>query len=325
MKNNKSEILEFAIQVIEKEKQALEQLSVSINDSFYDVVNIIHNGKGRLIVSGIGKSANIAQKFCATLNSTGTPSMFMHSADAVHGDLGMVQENDIVLIISKSGNTPEVKRLAPFIKKRKNPLVVMVANMNSYLAHVADYVIYTPVESEAGPNKLAPTTSTTVQLVMCDAIAMTLASLNNFSQEDFAKCHPGGSLGKKLFMSVEDVFDKDNKPFVSEKASIPKTILNISSHRLGATVVLDENNQIKGIITDGDVRRMVGRMEDIKTLRASDIMSPNPKTISVSCLAVEALALMEENKITSVVVLENNEFAGLIHIHDIMREGIQNE
>lgn len=322
MKKNIEIISKTAIDVILGEARAVNNLLEHIDESFFSAVNLMFGCKGRLIISGVGKSALIAQKIVATLNSTGTPALFMHSADAVHGDLGMILEDDIVLFISKSGNTAELKRLLPFVKKMGNPLVAMVSNLDSYLAHHSDYVIYAPIESEVCPNNLAPTTSTTVQLVLGDAIAMALMRLRNFTAEDFAKFHPGGSLGKRLYMRVEDVFDKTNRPWVAVNEAIRNTIITISSHRLGATVVLGENKELMGIITDGDVRRMVERGEDMDAIKAGDIMSTNPKTIDINALAVDAFGIMEKNEITSVVVLENGRYMGLVHIHDIMREGI---
>jgi len=275
-----------------------------------------------LIVTGIGKSAIIANKVVATLNSTGTPAIFMHAADAIHGDLGIIQKDDIVLCLSKSGNTAEIKVLVPWIKKMGNKIIGMVSDTNSFLAKNSDYLIRATVDSEACPNNLAPTSSTTAQLVMGDALAVCLLKMRGFSQEDFAKVHPGGSLGKKLYTRVSDLIDRSVKPMVREDDSIQNTILNISANRLGATVVLHENGEIAGIITDGDVRRMVEKGIDIQTLRASDIMSPNPKKIDAEELAVKAFNMMEQNKITSLVVIEKGKYIGLVHIHDILREGI---
>lgn len=311
-----------ALNVIQEEADAVSKLSASIDGSFVKVVSLIYNCKGRVIVSGVGKSAIIATKIVATFNSTGTPAAFLHSADAVHGDLGMVGKDDVVLMVSKSGNTSEVKRLIPFIKKMGNTIVALVSNKDSYLANQADYLILTPIEKEACPNNLAPTTSTTVQMAMGDAIAMTLCSMRGFSAEDFAKIHPGGSLGKKLYMRVEDVFDKTNKPSVTLDEGIQNTIFNISSHRLGATVVLSSAGELAGIITDGDVRRMVEKGIPINSSKAKDIMSVHPKVISMKELAIDAFKMMEDNKITSVVVMDEGKYMGLIHIHDIIKEGI---
>lgn len=305
------------------EARAVDALPEIVDEGFGKAVEVMAMCKGRIVVSGVGKSAIIAQKMVATLNSTGTCALFMHSADAVHGDMGMVGGDDVVLFISKSGDTDEIKRLLPFIKKMGNPVISIVSKRDSYLGTHSDYLIYVPMEREACPNNLAPTTSTTLHLVVCDAIAMALSRYRNFTPEDFGRFHPGGSLGKRLYMRVEDVFDKTNKPWVSEDETIKNAIITISSHRLGATVVLGPDGSLKGIITDGDVRRMIENGKDINTLRAGDIMSRSPKTIDLSALAVDALRLMEANKITSVVVLSEGKYAGLIHIHDIMREGIQ--
>lgn len=294
-----------------------------VDEKFGEAVELMAGCRGRIVVSGVGKSAIIAQKMVATLNSTGTCALFLHSADAVHGDMGMIGHDDVVLFISKSGNTDEIKRLLPFVRKMGNPVVSIVSCRDSFLGTHSDYLIYVPMEREAGPNNLAPTTSTTLHLVVCDAIAMALSRHKHFTAEDFGRFHPGGTLGKRLYMRVEDVFDKTNKPWVSEDETIKNVIVTISSHRLGATVVLAQDGTLRGIITDGDVRRMIENGKDINTLKAGDIMSRSPKTVDMSALAVDALRMMEENKITSVVVLNDGCYAGLIHIHDIMREGIQ--
>jgi len=320
IKNNNG-ISSAALSVIEEEARAILNLKGIVGESLARIIEKLSECKGRIIVSGVGKSGIIANKIVATMNSTGTPALFLHCADAVHGDLGMVQKEDMVIIISKSGNTQEVKRLVPFIRDAGNYLVGMVSNMDSYLAHHSDDVIFIPVEREACQNNLAPTVSTTAQLVMGDAIAVTLSMLKGFRKEDFARYHPGGSLGKRLYMKVEDVFDGTNMPFVSPGESIQNTIINISTHRLGATVVLDQG-RILGIITDGDVRRMVERGGDLEGLTAKDIMSVHPKEIEIGALAVDALEIMEKNEITSVLVIQNGQYAGLVHIHDIMKEGI---
>lgn len=322
MKNKEEILIETAQSVIDNEAAAVADLAEVIDDSFVKIVSLIYSCRGRLIVSGVGKSAIVANKLVATFISTGTPAAFMHSADAVHGDLGMVEKDDIVLFVSKSGNTSEIKRVVPFVKKMGNTIIAIVSNKDSYLAHQADFVLITPIKNEACPNNLAPTTSTTVQMVMGDAIAMTLCKMRGFSADDFAKIHPGGSLGKRLYMRVEDVFDKSNMPTVSPDEDIQSTIINISSHRLGATVVLSDDGSLCGIITDGDVRRMVEKGIPITSLKAKDIMSSRPKTISMGELAIDAFYMMESNKITSVIVLDNGKYAGLIHIHDIIKEGI---
>jgi arabinose-5-phosphate isomerase len=319
---SKETIRELAESVIEKEAQAVKELKPFVDSRFLEVLDIIFNSKGRLIITGIGKSAIIGNKIVATMNSTGTPAIFMHAADAIHGDLGIIQPDDVVMCISKSGNTPEIKVLVPLIKRMGNKLIGMVSSIDSYLAQQSDYLIRTTVNAEACPNNLAPTSSTTTQLVMGDAMAVCLLKMRGFSQKDFAKYHPGGSLGKRLYLRVNDLIDRDVKPCVMKNENIQNAIINISQNRLGATVVLDENEKLLGIITDGDVRRMVEKGTPITALQAKDIMSHNPKTIESSELAVNAFNIMQKNKITSVVVLEEGKYIGLIHIHDILREGI---
>ena len=322
MEKMQIDLKELAVSVIDQEAKAVEKLKPFIDDEFVEILNLIYSSKGRLVITGIGKSAIIGSKIVATLNSTGTPSIFMHAADAIHGDLGIVQPDDVVLCISKSGNTPEIKVLVPLIRRMGNKLVAMVSNVDSYLAQHSDYVIRATVDAEACPNNLAPTSSTTTQLVMGDALAVCLLKMRGFSPEDFAKYHPGGSLGKKLYLTVEDVFDKNLRPWVKPDETIQNTIINISQNRLGATVVLDEQEHLMGIITDGDVRRMVEKGGPLGDLRAGDIMSHNPKVIEKSELAIKAFGIMEKNKITSVIVLDEGKYAGLIHIHDVLREGI---
>lgn len=322
MEISEKTLIDLAVGVIEKEAQAVNNLKPYIDEEFVAILNLIYNSKGRLIITGIGKSAIIGTKIVATLNSTGTPSVFMHAADAIHGDLGIIQPDDVVLCISKSGNTPEIKVLVPLINRMGNKLIAMVSNADSYLAKHSDYIIRATVDKEACPNNLAPTTSTTTQLVMGDALAVCLLKMRGFSQEDFARYHPGGSLGKRLYLTVGDLIDANVRPCVRGEESIPNTIFNISQNRLGATVVLDEKGALMGIITDGDVRRMVEKGIPFESLRAADIMSKNPKTIELRELAVNAFNVMEKNKITSVVVLDEGKYAGLIHIHDILREGI---
>jgi KpsF/GutQ family protein len=322
MKISKNNIIELAKSVIEKEAQAVEKLKPFIDDTFIEVLNIIYKSKGRLVITGIGKSAIIGNKIVATMNSTGTPAIFMHAADAIHGDLGIIQQNDVVMCISKSGNTPEIKVLVPLIKRMGNILIGLVSNTDSYLGIHSDYIIRTTVDAEACPNNLAPTSSTTTQLVMGDSMAVCLLKMRGFSQTDFAKYHPGGSLGKRLYLKVNDLIDREIRPCVNENESIQNTIINISQNRLGATAVLDKEGKLIGIITDGDVRRMVEKGTPITALSAKDIMSKNPKTINSNELAVNAFNIMEKNKITSVVVMEEGRYIGLIHIHDILREGI---
>lgn len=316
------DLKELAVNVIDKEAKAVERLKPYIDDEFVEILNLIYGSKGRLIITGIGKSAIIGSKIVATLNSTGTPSIFMHAADAIHGDLGIIQPDDVVMCISKSGNTPEIKVLVPLIRRMGNKLVAMVSNVDSYLGQHSDYIVRATVDAEACPNNLAPTSSTTTQLVMGDALAVCLLKMRGFSPEDFAKYHPGGSLGKRLYLRVEDVFDKELRPWVSPDETIQNTIINISQNRLGATVVLDGDNTVMGIITDGDVRRMVEKGGPLDALAAKDIMSRNPKAIDKKELAVNAFSIMEKNKITSVIVLDEGRYAGLIHIHDVLREGI---
>lgn len=322
MKNNRHTLAKVAMEVVEKEAEALKKLPGSINDDFLDVVELIGECNGRLVVSGVGKSAIIAAKIVATLNSTGTKAVFMHAADAAHGDLGMVDRDDVVMLISKSGNSQEIKNILPLLKNMGVKVVGMVSNMNSSLAKGCDYLLYAPVDGEACPNNLAPTVSTTVHLALGDALAMTLSYMKGFSSDDFARVHPGGALGKRLYMRVRDVFDQDNAPWVEKSESIQRTIINISSHRLGATVVLSPEKRLMGIITDGDVRRMIEKGVDMVSACADSIMNPNPKTISIDALAVDAFALMEKYKITSVVIMDGDEYKGLVHIHDLIREGI---
>ncbi len=322
MYNSGTDILKLAKEVIEKEASAVANLKNYIDKSFTEISMLIFKSKGRLIITGIGKSAIIANKIVATMNSTGTPAIFMHAADAIHGDLGIIQPDDIVIFISKSGNTPEIKVLVPLIRKMGNILIAMVSNVNSYLANHANYILRTTVDDEACPNNLAPTSSTTAQMVMGDALAVTLLKLRGFTQQDFAKLHPGGSLGKRLYTRVTDLIDRKSKPSVSLNENIRNTIMNISANRLGATVVLDENGVVTGIITDGDVRRMLERGFGLDTLQAKDIMSSHPKMVDSSELAVMAFNIMEQNKITSVIVTERGKYIGLVHIHDIIREGI---
>ena len=322
MEKMQIDLKELAVSVIDQEAKAVEKLKPFIDDEFVEILNLIYSSKGRLVITGIGKSAIIGSKIVATLNSTGTPSIFMHAADAIHGDLGIVQPDDVVLCISKSGNTPEIKVLVPLIRRMGNKLVAMVSNVDSYLAQHSDYVIKATVDAEACPNNLAPTSSTTTQLVMGDALAVCLLKMRGFSPEDFAKYHPGGSMGKRLYLTVDDVFDKALRPWVKPDETIQNTIINISQNRLGATVVLDAQENLMGIITDGDVRRMVEKGGPLGDLRAKDIMSRNPKVVEKGELAVNAFSIMEKNKITSVIVMDEGKYAGLIHIHDVLREGI---
>lgn len=317
----KESLLEFARSIIQTECAAIEQLSQYINDDFATIAQKIFDGKGRLIITGIGKSAIIAQKIVATLNSTGTPSVFLHAADAIHGDLGLVLQDDIVICISKSGNTPEIKVLIPLIHNMGNTIVGMVGNLDSFLAQQSDYVLNTTVSQEACPNNLAPTSSTTAQLVMGDALAMTLLQMRGFTSADFARFHPGGALGKKLYTRVCDVMTTEEPPIVAPADHLDKVIIEISTKRLGATAVVD-GDQVVGIITDGDLRRMLLRGRELLRITAADIMSPNPKSIDADELAINAFNIMEKNKITGLLVTCEGKYHGIIHIHDILREGV---
>lgn len=317
---SREEIKNIAIQVIADEKKAVDNLRNYIDEAFVDAVETIFSASGRVVVTGIGKSANIATKIVSTLNSTGTPALFLHAADAIHGDLGMVRPADVVICISKSGNTPEIKVLVPLIKNFGNKLIAIVGNRDSFLAHEADIVLDTTVEHEACPNNLAPTSSTTAQLVMGDALAVALIECRNFSARDFARFHPGGALGKQLYLRVSDLYIQNERPLVSPSATIDETILEMTSKRLGCTVVADDK-KIRGIITDGDLRRMMQTYHSPRT--AADIMNTNPKCILDTEYAVTALQLMRSNSITQLVVIDSDgNYLGIIHIHDILREGI---
>ena len=318
------DIKSIARKVIADETEAIRCLADFIDDDFEKVVELIYRSMGRVIVTGIGKSAIIAQKIVATLNSTGTPSVFMHAADAIHGDLGMIRPEDVVICISKSGNTPEIKVLIPLIRNIGNEqIVAMVSNTDSFLAQNAAYVLKAKVEREACPNNLAPTNSTTAQLVMGDALAICLIQLRSFSSRDFAKYHPGGSLGKRLYTRVSDVYDSGNVPRVSKEDGIRKVIVEMSGGRLGAVAVTDERGYLLGIITDGDLRRMLEKYKDVDSLRAENIMSFSPKTIAEEELAYHAFQKMEQNCITQLVVVDDaGIYKGMVHIHDILREGV---
>lgn len=315
------EILSIASKTLLMEAEAIKKLEQNLNDSFATIVQLLLNSKGRVIVTGIGKSAIIANKIVATLNSTGTPSMFMHAADAVHGDLGMIQKNDSVICISKSGNTPEIKVLVPLLKQSGNILIALVGNTSSYLAEQSNYVLDSTVEMEACPNNLAPTTSTTAQLAMGDALAVALLHCRDFTSEDFARFHPGGALGKRLYLKVSDISQNNALPQVSPNENIRSVLLEITTKRLGAVAVL-ENGNLVGMITDGDIRRMMERDDDIGLLKAKDIMNPNPKTIENKELAINALEAIRENNISQILVTENGKYAGVVHLHDLLKEGI---
>ncbi len=315
------EIIRLATQIIDNESNAINGLKARLDDDFAKVVDVILESKGNLVFSGIGKSAVIAQKIVATMNSTGTTAVFMHAADAIHGDLGIVREGDIVVILSKSGETPEIKMLVPLIKLRGNKIVAMVGNRQSYLALQADFILDVTVDEEAIPGSLAPTNSTTAQLVMGDALALILMRCRGFSTADFAKFHPGGALGKQLYLRVKDLYVRNERPEVGPNDSLTQVIIEMTGKRLGATVVT-ENGQLLGIITDGDLRRMLLKYPDIEQVKAAQIMTSNPKTIDDEALVVDALHKMRENSITQLPVIHDGKYLGIIHLHDILKEGI---
>ncbi|WP_190809305.1 SIS domain-containing protein [Flagellimonas sp. S3867] len=314
-------ILSIAKRTLETESKAIENLIDQLNDQFAEAVQYILESKGRVIVSGVGKSAIIASKIVATLNSTGTPAVFMHAADAIHGDLGTIQDNDVVVCISKSGNTPEIKALLPLIKIGKNKLIGMTGSMDSILAKQADFVLSTYVEKEACPNNLAPTTSTSAQMAMGDALAICLLELRGFSSADFAKYHPGGSLGKKLYLRVADIVINNQKPQVDATSGVKDVIVEISEKMLGVTAVM-ENNKVVGIVTDGDIRRMLSKYDNIGELTAKDIMTANPKSVTIDTLAVKALKTLQDNGISQLLAFDNGSYAGVVHIHNLINEGI---
>ena len=317
----KETILASAKKTILSESESIAKLTQFLDDNFVNAVEIIYKSKGRLVVTGIGKSAIIAQKIVATLNSTGTPSLFLHASEAIHGDLGMLQPSDVVICISKSGNSPEIKVLVPLLKRFGNKLIAITGNTTSFLGKEADFVLNTYVDSEACPINLAPTNSTTAQLVMGDAIAVCLMEMKNFTAEDFAKYHPGGALGKKLLLRVSDMLDTTKKPIVAADSMIKNVIIEISEKRLGVTAVI-ENEKVIGIITDGDIRRMLNKTENISGLTAQEIMTKNPKTIKSTDMVSHALNILEYFSITQLVVVDNGEYKGVIHLHDILKEGI---
>ena len=319
--STENSIIETAKQTIEMESKAILNLSSLVTEDFAAAVNLIYNSKGRVIITGIGKSAIIGNKIVATLNSTGTPAIFMHAADAIHGDLGLILNDDVVICLSKSGNTPEIKVIIPLIKRANNKMIAITGNTNSFLAQHADYVLNAYVEKEACPNNLAPTTSTTAQLVIGDALAVCLLNLRGFSSTDFAKYHPGGALGKKLYLRVEDISSTNEKPAVNSDASIKEVIVEITAKMLGVTAVV-ENNEITGIITDGDLRRMLTKVDDFSKLTAKDIMGANPKRIQANAMAIEALEMMEANDISQLLVEHEGKYAGVVHLHDLIKEGI---
>jgi arabinose-5-phosphate isomerase len=318
-------ILDIARRTIRLEAEALLALAESLDDStdFQRFVeDVAAAASSRLVVTGIGKSAIVAQKIVATLNSTGTPALFLHAADAIHGDLGMVQPSDFVICLSKSGETPEIKVLAPLVKNFGNPLVAITANQHSSLAKQADYLLYTPIEQEADPNNLAPTSSTTAQMALGDALAVALLSRKGFGSQDFAKFHPGGALGKQLYLRVQDLYTLHERPVVGPEATLSEVILEISSKRLGATAVVNTNEELLGVITDGDLRRMLQRGGDFNAVRARDILSPSAKSVSPDTLAVNALVMMRQHAISQLLVVDNGRFLGIVHLHDLLREGL---
>ena len=319
--NNQDRIIAVAKKTIDTESKAIRNLANLVDEEFADAVDYIYNSEGRVIVTGIGKSANIATKIVATLNSTGTPAIFMHAADAIHGDLGTIQQKDIVICISKSGNTPEIKVLVPLIKAIGNKLIAITSNRESFLGQQANYVLHAYAEKEACPNNLAPTTSTTAQLVIGDALAMCLLDLRGFSSKDFAKFHPGGSLGKKLYLRVSNLTSLNEKPQVNPDTDVKKVIVEISEKMLGVTAVV-EDNKIVGIITDGDLRRMLTKVDNFKGLTAKDIMTVNPKKIANDAMAIEAMQLMDDYGITQILAEDNGNYCGVVHIHNLTKEVI---
>ncbi|UII33389.1 KpsF/GutQ family sugar-phosphate isomerase [Fulvivirga ulvae] len=312
----------IAKKVLQNEADALKNLINFIDQDFEACVQEIYNSQGRVVITGIGKSAIIANKIVATLNSTGTPSLFMHAADAIHGDLGMIQKDDIVICISKSGNTPEIKVLVPLLKRTGSKLVALVSNVDSYLAQQSDFVLNATIAEEACPNNLAPTTSTTAHMALGDALAVCLLELRDFSSEDFAKFHPGGSLGKQLYLKVDDIYPNNELPIVYENTSLREVIIVISSKRLGAAAVVDREHRLLGIVTDGDLRRCMQKNMDLEAFRAGEIMSKGPKTVNKGDFAVKALNIMQQNSISQVIVLHNDKVVGFVHIHDLLKEGI---
>jgi len=319
--NPTPKILESAIRTFQIERDALDAIIPLLNEAFEKAVETILQSTGRVVITGIGKSAIIANKIVATMNSTGTPAIFMHAADAIHGDLGTIQNGDTVICISKSGNTPEIKVLVPLIKRGQNPLIAITGNPDSFLAQKADYVLNTYVAKEACPNNLAPTTSTTAQLVMGDALSICLLELKDSGSKDFAQYHPGGALGKKLYLRVADLVKNNATPMVAPNSMVKEVIVEISEKLLGAVAVVDES-KIVGIVTDGDIRRMLNKHDNIAALTAKDIMSHSPKTISQDAMAVEALKIMQENHITQLLAVHENNYVGIVHLHNLIQEGL---
>lgn len=319
---NKTSILKIAIRTLELESESISGLTAFIDESFAEIVTLIYESAGRLVITGIGKSAIIAQKIVATLNSTGTPALFMHAAEAIHGDLGLIQRNDVVLCISKSGNSPEIKALAPLVKTMGNKLIGMTGNLESDLAKQSDYLLNTTVSMEACPHNLAPTSSTAAQMAMGDALAMCLMETRGFTDRDFARYHPGGALGKRLYVTMGDLIGEQAAPAVSISATVDEAIIEMTAKRLGATAVI-ENGSLKGIVTDGDLRRMLGNGQSSNEVALTDIMSTNPRTISDDALAVKGFEMMEKHSISQLIVLDSDQkYLGIVHLHDILKEGI---
>jgi arabinose-5-phosphate isomerase len=315
-------IRSVARRTIEMEAEAISKLSNLLDDNFDKTIDSLLECKGRIVISGIGKSAIVAQKIVATLNSTGSPAVFLHAADAIHGDLGMVQKDDAVIIISKSGESAEIKVLIPLIKNFGNQIIAITGNLSSYLAKKSDFVLNTTVDQEACPNNLAPTTSTTAQMVMGDALAVCLMESRGFNTDAFARLHPGGNLGKRLYLRVSDLYPDNEKPEVKSTQSIKEVIIEITRKRLGVTAVTGTDGHLLGIITDGDIRRMLEKSDHIERVKANDILTPNPKTIEPGEMAVAALDIMRTNEITQLVVAENGKYLGIIHLHDLVKEGL---
>lgn len=315
-------ILSIARDTLKIEIETVAALRDSLGKEFEAVVKLIFQSEGRLVATGVGKSALVAQKIVATLNSTGTPAIFMHAADAIHGDLGMIKNADIVLCLSKSGSTAELRVLIPFIKNLGNTTISMTSDSTSFLAKQSDYHLLTPISQEADPNNLAPTASSTAQIALGDALAMSLLALRGFSPQDFAKFHPGGALGKQLYLRIQDLYTQNEKPQVLPNATLQEVILEISSKRLGITAVLNQEGNLQGVITDGDLRRMLEKHQDFSNITAKQVMTSNPRTISADLLAVKALELMRENSITQLIVVKKEQYLGIIHLHDLIREGL---
>ena len=320
--SDNSKIIESALQTIGVEAEALEKLKNEINEEFARCIQAIFSSKGRLVVTGIGKSALVAQKIVATLNSTGTSALFMHAADAVHGDMGMIGPDDLLLCLSKSGESPEIKVLIPYIQSMGNPIIAMVSNRQSFLGQRANYLLHIPISKEADPNNLAPTASTTAQMAMGDAMAVALLALRGFTPRDFAKYHPGGALGKQLYLKAEDVASANERPFVRPGDHIRSVILEISSKRLGAAVVLDDEDRLIGIVTDGDLRRMLESGQDVSDITANDIMTRDPRVIQKEVKAIEALRMIRTHSISQLPVMDGDRYFGMIHLHDLVREGL---